>query len=94
MKTTVITCDICKKSVGENETSRMSIQTRGITFDLNRFSPAKDFDICKDCLKKHGFVVERPDTSEEVNAANSANLKTLERKLLDILEDLGVAFVE
>ena len=46
-------------------------------------------DICKECLREKGFDVVR---NYEQSAEN--NKKTLEDKLLKILEDLGVSFEE
>ena len=49
-------------------------------------------EICPDCLKKKGFVVEAKKENEEQVATQ--NKKTLEDKIYEILEDMGVAFQE
>jgi hypothetical protein len=48
-------------------------------------------DVCKDCLEKKGILVTVPEGQkhEEVVAKNQ---KTLEDKLVGILEELGVVF--
>lgn len=93
MKTEVYTCDICKQSKSCNDLCSLDIQTRGITLSQNKYAPHKHFDICKDCLKKRGFVVEAA-SHDEAEEGDKKNDKLLESKILDILEDLGVAFVD
>lgn len=93
MKTEVYTCDICKQSKSKGDLCSMDVSTRGITLTENKYAPAKHFDICKDCLKKHGFVVIASSREEAVEADKS-NEKTLENRIIDILEALGVAFIE
>ena len=93
MKTEVYTCDVCKQSKSKGDLCYMDVSTRGITLTENKFAPAKHFDICKDCLKKRGFVVSA-STKEEAVEADRSNEKTLENKIIDILEALGVSFVE
>lgn len=56
--------------------------------NADRYNPMK-IDICKECLREKGFDVVR---NYEQSAEN--NKKTLEDKLLKILEDLGVSFEE
>jgi hypothetical protein len=49
-------------------------------------------DVCPECLKKKGFIVEaKPEATEQ---AEMQNKKTLEDKIYDFLSDMGVAFVE
>jgi len=91
-QTTVYTCDICKQSKSVNDLSKIEVKTEGIIIkDCDRYRPIK-IDICKNCLKRKGFVVELKD--EEKEQAEAQNKKTLEDKLYEILEDLGVAFTE
>lgn len=93
MKTVVYTCDSCKQSKSETDLSRIRVNTRGITISLNKHHSEIEYDICKDCLKKKGFIVE-PSPEMQENEVRNHNSKTLESKLLDLLEDLGVQFVE
>lgn len=93
MKTVVHTCDVCKQSKSESDLSRISVNTRGITISYNKYHNPIEYDICKDCLKKKGFIVE-PTPEKTAEETQNHNAKTLESKLLDILEDLGVQFVE
>lgn len=90
--TTVFTCDVCKQSKDEKDLAKIEVKTEGIRIKgLSKFNPLK-IDICKECLKKKGFLVE----FDEKNAGQAAlhNKETLEDKLNGILEDLGVSFVE
>lgn len=91
-QTTVFTCDICKQSKGKNELAKIKVESEGIRIrNCDRYSPLK-IDICKDCLKRKGFLVEI--NKEEPGQAEMRNKATLEDKLYEILEDLGVAFIE
>ena len=49
-------------------------------------------DICPDCLKKKGFIVEFKE--EDMEPALTQNKQTLEDKVYEILSDLGVVFEE
>lgn len=97
MKTTTYICDSCKKSVSEAELIALEV---GLTGDIcikdgeRRYAKQAHLDICKDCLRKKGFVIEAPQDKDERHEAQAKNQKTLENKLIDILEDIGVAFVE
>lgn len=91
-QTTVYTCDICKKSKDRDDLSKIEVKTEGIRIKkYDRYNPLK-IDICKDCLKRKGFLVEVKD--EENEQAQKHNEATLEDKLYEILEDMGVAFTE
>lgn len=93
MKTEVYTCDVCNKSKSKEDLSRISVQTEGIIIKgADRYSALK-IDICKECLQSKGFVVDKPDEME-IEEIQKRNEITLEDKLYDILEDLGVAFTE
>lgn len=91
-QTTVYTCDICKQSKDWGDLAKIEVKTEGIKIKgCDRYSPLK-IDICKDCLKRKGFLVEIKDDEKE--QSEKQNKVTLEDKLYDILEDLGVAFCE
>lgn len=91
-QTTVYTCDICKQSKDRGDLAKIEVKTEGIRIkNCDRYSPLK-IDICKECLKRKGFLVE---VKEEYNEQTlKQNKATLEDKLYEILEDMGVAFVE
>lgn len=93
MQTTNYICDICKTSKSKEDLSQIRVNTRGITISQNHYHPDIEFDICTECLKKKGFVVNPIPEDQKEEAAN-VNKKTLENKILDILEDLGVQFYE
>jgi hypothetical protein len=94
MKTTTYICDTCKKSVGETELTTLSISMKmskspsgyAATVTANK-------DVCKDCLEKKGILVTVPEGQKHEEAV-AKNQKTLESKLVEILEDLGVQFQE
>lgn len=91
-QTTVYTCDICKQSKDRDDLARIEVKTEGIRIkNCDRYNPLK-IDICKDCLKRKGFLVEVKDEDNE--QAQKQNKATLEDKLYEILEDMGAAFVE
>jgi hypothetical protein len=92
MKTTTYICDTCKKSVGESELTTLSISMKmskspsgyAATVTANK-------DVCKACLEKKGILVTVPEDQKHEDAV-SKNQRTLEDKLVDILEELGVIF--
>lgn len=91
-QTTVYTCDICKQSKDRDDLAKIEVKTGGIRIKkCDRYNPLK-IDICKDCLKRKGFLVEVKDEDNE--QAQKQNKATIEDKLYEILEDIGVAFVE
>ena len=96
MKTTTYICDVCKKSVGEAELFEVSTslavpkQERGYSKTLTSCKK----DVCRDCLEKKGIVTAGYGIKDEHELAETKNQKTLESKLIDILEDLGVSFGE
>ena len=51
-----------------------------------------EIDVCPDCLKRKGFIVEcKKEEGEQVAMQNK---QTLEDKVYEFLADMGVAFVE
>lgn len=92
-KTMMYTCDVCKQSKSKDDLAHLSIKSEGILISgCDRYLPL-EIDVCKDCLKKKGFVVEIK-SDEELAEVKKQNKLTLEDKIYDILEDLGVAFCE
>ncbi|PXV88389.1 hypothetical protein C8E03_108116 [Lachnotalea glycerini] len=94
-QTTVYTCDICKQSKSNDDLLKIKVTAgtyRGVRIAGFTGATTLEVDICKECLKKKGFVVESKKEEEEQDAKK--NQKTLEDKLYDILEDMGVAFQE
>lgn len=89
-KTMVHTCDICKQSKSANDLAHITVRTEGIKIKESNYKGI-EIDICSDCLKKKGFIVETK-TEEELQQANAKNSITLEDKIYEILQDLGVAF--
>lgn len=91
MRTEVFTCDICKQSKSKDDLSKIKVTTEGISIK-NFGYRGLEIDICPDCLKKKGFVVDaKPEAKEQIEAKNG---KTLEDKIYDFLSDMGVAFQE
>ena len=92
-QTTIHTCDICKQSKSVNDLAHLNINSDGIRIKDVTAYRSLGIDICSDCLKKKGFVIEAK-TKEEIQQAEAKNKLTLEDKIYEILEDLGVAFQE
>lgn len=93
MQTTIYQCDRCKQSKSQDDLCKIKVQTQGIRIKERGFYNELNVDICKDCLEKKGFIVNpKPELSND--DVENKNSKTLENKLLEILEDLGVQFYE
>lgn len=93
-QTTVYTCDICKGSKDRNDLAKIEVKVEGLRIKgVDRYTSLKT-DICKECLRKKGFVVEPKVDDEENQQTEGRNRLTLEDKIYNILEDLGVAFAE
>jgi hypothetical protein len=95
MITKTFICDLCKKSVGEFELFQLSTnltipKSNGYLLSLATVKK----DICKCCLKAKGIVIEETEDRKIAVEIEQKNQKTFESKILDLLEDLGVAFVE
>ena len=94
MKTTIHTCDKCNKSVSEKELVTIGVELNNIYFESDQYNRRKaTLDICKDCLRNKGFVITET-TKENKDEIYTKNAKTLESKIIEILEDLDVAFHE
>lgn len=94
MQTTNYICDICKTSKSQTDLSQIIVNTRGITISQNHYHADIEFDICKDCLKKKGFIVNPITEEQKKEEVEKSNNKTLENKIIEILDDLGVQFYE
>lgn len=94
MQTTNYICDMCKISKSQEDLSQILVNTRGITISQNHYHADIKFDICKECLKEKGFIVNPILQDKDKEEVGKANNKTLENKMLEILEDLGVQFYE
>lgn len=92
-ETTVYTCDICKQSKSRDDLAKITVKADGIKFCDTGYNGIK-IDICPDCLKRKGFVVKEKPTKEEIETLKKQNKATLEDKIYEILEDMGVAFQE
>jgi len=90
-ETKIFTCDICKQSKSKDDLAKITVSADGIRMKNVGYGGIK-IDICPDCLRKKGFVVEIKKEQEEVVLAQ--NTKNLEDKIFDILDYMGVAFVE
>ncbi len=91
-QTTVFTCDICKQSKDKGDLAKIKVISEGIKIKKCNSYNTLEIDICTNCLKNKGFLVELKDEEEE--QAKMKNRATLEDKLYEILDDLGVAFQE
>lgn len=92
-QTTVFTCDICKQSKSKNDLAKITVKSEGIRMKGVGYSGI-NIDVCPDCLKKKGFVVEQKETEQENDQTAMQNKATLEDKIYDFLRDMGVLFEE
>lgn len=92
-QTTVFTCDICKQSKGKNDLAKITVKSEGIRMNGVGYNGI-NIDVCPDCLKKKGFVVEKKETEQENDQTAMQNKATLEDKIYDFLRDMGVLFEE
>ena len=92
-RTEVYTCDICKQSKSKDDLAKITVRSEGIRIKGVGYNGIT-IDICPDCLKKKGFVVEEKLTKEEQELDEKQNKATLEDKVYEILEDMGVVFEE
>ena len=93
MKTTTYICDKCQKTVEKEELVPLEICGAIIT-ELNPYihTTVISKDICKTCLTEKGLLIKY--NHETYKEDRKHNEKTLEDKMLEILEELGVAFLE
>ncbi|MEI1256022.1 hypothetical protein V8Q34_14885 [Blautia sp. JLR.GB0024] len=92
-KTEVYTCDICKQSKSRDDLAKITVRTEGIHIKNHVNYSGLQIDVCPDCLRKKGFVVEAK-TKEEIEQAKKQNEVSLEDKIYDFLSDMGVVFTE
>ena len=93
MKTTTYICDKCKKSVGAEDLIEIKFSANLIKKPSGYYSPQLiNKDICKKCLEEKGLIIEF--NKEKYEQDLKKNEKTIEDKILEFLEDLGVAFQE
>ena len=92
-QTTVFTCDLCKQSKSRNDLAKITVNSEGIKMKGVGYSGI-NIDICTDCLKRKGFVVEVKGEKAEQEQAVLRNKVTLEDKIYEILSDMGVVFTE
>ena len=87
MRNYVYKCDVCKKETEQQDMKSLDINSGNINFQGSAFG--KTYDICIDCLTKTGFKLNNKENDESKH-----NTKTLEDKLIEILQDLNVQFYE
>ncbi len=92
-RTEVYTCDICKQSKSKDDLAKIAVHSDGIRMKGVGYNGLR-IDICPDCLRRKGFVVEVKESKEENEQAETQNKATLEDKIYDILSDMGVMFEE
>lgn len=92
-RTEVYTCDICKQSKSKDDLAKIAVKSEGIRMKGVGYAGIQ-IDICPDCLKRKGFVVEVKEDKLENEQAAMQNKTTLEDKIYDILSDMGVMFEE
>lgn len=97
MKTTTFICDVCKKSVLETDLTEMRVtivgrnKTTARTYSMSREVKK---DICLDCLKKKNLAEKTFLEVKQDQETEDKNTATLESKLIEILQEIGVMFEE
>ena len=92
-ETMVYTCDICKASKSKDALARIIVKSEGIKIKAAICNGIR-IDICRDCLKKKGFIVDFSEDQDEQMQASMKNKATLEDKIYDFLIEMGVVFQE
>lgn len=97
MITKTYICDVCNKSVGEGDlcTTEIVIKSPNSTgngYYRNEITRAEKH-ICKKCLTEKNIRVELPE-GQKKEEMDKKNKMSLEDKVLDFLQDLGVMFEE
>lgn len=95
-ETMIYTCDICKNSKSKDDLARITVKAEGIRMKGIGFNGLK-IDVCPDCLRRKGFIVEadlKAATDNEKDNAAVKNKVSLEDKIYEFLADLGVMFEE
>ena len=93
MKTTTYICDKCKKSVGAEDLIEIKFSANLIKKPNGYHSSQLiNKDICKKCLEEKGLIIDFNEEKYEQDLKK--NEKTIEDKILEFLEDLGVVFQE
>ena len=93
MKTINYICDKCKKSVEADELVAIGLTASFIRgLDNNLLINSAEKDICKTCLKEKGLLIESEQKTYSDDMLH--NDKIFETKMIEILEELGVAFLE
>lgn len=88
-KTTVYTCDVCKQNKSKSDLTQIEVTTDSTRIEsFSKYNPLK-IDICKECLKEKGFLVEYKNIH-----GHEQNKEILRNKMIDILREIGVAFIE
>lgn len=98
MITKTFICDVCKKSVGEFDLFKVTTNLEfprlsGSGYRTTNLTSCQK-DVCRGCLEKKGLVTEGYGEKENAKEIEAKNQKTLESKLTEFLENIGVAFVE
>ncbi|HEX3026392.1 MAG TPA: hypothetical protein VHR42_04090 [Clostridia bacterium] len=94
MVTKTFICDKCKKSVGETELYSVEVELNRPTGGYSSRMHSAHKDICKECLKTLGIIVDAPEDAKEREKQTSKNQKTFENRICNFLSDLGVLFEE
>ena len=95
-ETMIYTCDICKNSKSKDDLAKITVRAEGIRMKGVPYGGLR-IDVCPDCLRKKGFVVDvdlKTATEAEKDTAAAKNKVSLEDKIYEFLADLGVMFEE
>lgn len=92
MITETYICDLCKQSVGKKELLNLVVELRIPTKTYGNQLCRANKDICRKCLKATDILTEEEE--EIIPEVKESNEKVLERKFIELLEQLGVSFTD
>lgn len=85
--------DICKQTKTKEEMVQMTLTQNNYSSEIRIMKNYLRLDICHDCLKKKGIVIEKTEGQSD-DEKFKKNEKTLQDKFIEILDELGVSFYE
>lgn len=87
-------CDICKQTKSKDDMVQLELMQRSkYTSKFKLMANDIKLDLCQDCLKKKGIIIERSEEQVEEDrlAHNEASFRD---KFIELLVDCDVQFYE
>lgn len=88
-------CDICKSTKTKEDLIQLDLSQKNLySSKFKIMSNNIKLDICQDCLKKKGIVIEKSETEEDESSRLIHNEATFKDKFIELLVDCDVQFYE